>query len=400
MRTSVRLIALLLLTLTVQAFAGDHIYRYKDDSGTLHFTTELYTIPEKYRSQVVPPGPEIPPPAKRQKKDAAVRIVTASGDYRLGDHDTRLDATRMAVEAAKRQALEQVATYLESVTEVKNLDVTRDEIRTYTAGIVTVLNQRTSTRLENGAVVIHVDLTAQADEDEVILAINALRENGSAARELASLRIETEQLRHQLEVANQALATANTGEQVQALTLQRQQLLNQMQADTLVAQALSGYAYLTPPKVRQINELLQQARQLHPSNPHVAAVEQSMQGYAGGLSPETQAPSASDHLGGPFVPPSSQSSVAALPPASPLATPLPQSPLAEPLPPSPLASPLPPSPLAESLPPSPLGTPLPQSPLATPLPQSPLAAPLPPSPLATPLPHSPLGHPPLAAPQR
>jgi hypothetical protein len=302
----------------------------------------------------------------------------------MGDHDTRLDAARMAIEAAKRQALEQVATYLESVTEVKNLDVTRDEIRTYTAGIVTVLNQRTSTRLENGAVVIQADLTAQADEDEVLLAINALRENESATRELASLRTETEQLRYQLEVANQALATANSAEQVQALTLQRQQLLNQMQADALVAQALSGYAYLTPPKVRQINELLQQARQLHPSNPHVAAMEQSTQGRAGGFSPTALAPSPIRQFGGPFLPQSSQ---------SPVAAPLPPSPLGAPLPESPLATPLPQSPLATPLPQSPLAIPLPQSPLATPLPPSPLAAPLGPSPLAAPLGHAPHGVP-------
>src|SRR5690242_13268920 len=234
MRSTARFIALLLLLMAVQASAGNQIYRYKDDSGTLNFTNELESVPEKYRPEAVPLVPEASAPVERPKKAPAVRVVTASGDYRMGDHDTRLDAARMALEAAKRQALEQVATYLESVTEVKNLDVTRDEIRTYTAGIVTVLNQRSSTQIENGAVVMHVDLTAQVDQDEVITAIQALRENESAAVQLASLRTETEQLRQRLDAANQALATATTAEQVQALTLQRQQLLNQMQADALV----------------------------------------------------------------------------------------------------------------------------------------------------------------------
>jgi hypothetical protein len=39
---------------------------------------------------------------------------------------------RLATEAAKRNALEQVATYLESMTVVEGVDVTRDEITTYT----------------------------------------------------------------------------------------------------------------------------------------------------------------------------------------------------------------------------------------------------------------------------
>jgi hypothetical protein len=365
MASSVQIVVFCLLSMAVPAFASNQIYRYTDESGTLNFTTEWYSIPEKYRSKAVPLEPEASPPAESLKavQQPVLRVVTSSSEFRMGDHDTRIDATRMAIEDAKRQALEQAATYLESVTEVKNLDVTRDEIRSYTAGIVTVLNQQTSTRLEDGVIVIHVDLTAQVDEHEVIQAIATLRENESAKQELVSLRAETDQLRQQLDAANQALSTANTPEQVQALTLQRQQLLNQMQADALVAEALAGYAYVTPARVKQINELLSRAKQLHPSNPHLPAAEQP---------------------GGPFIAPS---------PRSPLATPLPQSPLTTPLPPSPLATPLPQSPLATPLPQSPLATPLPQSPLVTPLAPSPLAKPLPPSPLAAPLGPSPLAAP-------
>ena len=385
MRSFSPLVALVLVIVTTQAFAGNQIYRYKDDSGTLNFTTEWHSIPEKYRSAAVPLAEEAASPVEKPKvQQPTLRVVTATAEYRMGDHDSRMDATRIAIETAKRQALEQVATYLESVTEVKNLDVTRDEIRTYTAGILSILSQRTSTRLEEGFVVVRVDLTAQADPDEVILAINALRENERAKLELASLRTETEQLRQRLEAANQALTTANTTEQVQALTLQRQQVLNQMQADSLVAQALAGYAYLTPAKVRQINDLLARARQLHPSNAHLAAVEHSTNGRPDAISPAAQIPSQSNQLGGPFLPSSSH---------SPLPAPLPQSPLATHLPPSPLARPLPPSPLAAPLPESPLATPLPQSPLAAPLAQSPLAKPLGPSPLGAPLGPSPLASP-------
>ncbi len=374
MRLLSRIIVFCLLTAAAPAFAGNQIYRYKDDSGTLNFTTEWYSIPEKYRSEAIASAPEATPPLHRQ--EPVIRVVTATADYRMGDHDTRMDATRMAIEAAKRQALEQVAVYLESVTEVKNLDVTRDEIRTYTAGIVSVLNQQTRTRLEDGVAVIHVDLTAQVDQGEVIQAINALRDNERAAQELASLRAEAEQLRQQLDAANVALATANTAEQVHALTLQRQQLLNQMQADDLVAQALTGYAYVTPARVKQINELLSRARHLHPSNRHLPSVEQSMNGRDAASTPSAVVPSPAPSAPSASNPPGSQ---------SPLVAPLPQSPLAAPLPPSPLAAPLPQSPLTIPLPQSPLATPLPPSPLAKPLGPSPLAAPLAPSPLAAPL---------------
>jgi hypothetical protein len=266
--------------------AANTIYTYTDDSGTPTFTTDLDMIPEKYRSQVVPLDPEFSSPSPvvpggQHPPSANVRVVTASGEYRMGDHDTRSDAIRLAVEAAKREALEQVATYLESVTEVKNMDVTRDDIRTYTAGIVMVLDQKITTRLEGETAVIRADLTAQVDPDEVAQAITALRENESAKNELVALRSETDELRQQLDAANQALATAVSPEQIQALTQQRQDLLNQLQANALVSQAWTDWVYVTPVVypypwigLQQVHGLLLQAQHLHPRNRHLPIVQQ------------------------------------------------------------------------------------------------------------------------------
>jgi len=275
--------------------AATQIYTYKDDSGTPNFTTELDSIPEKYRSQVVPLDSETSSSADsggQHQPAANVRVVTAIGEYRMGDHDTRADAVRLAVETAKRQALEQVATYLESVTEVKDLDVTRDDIRTYTAGVVMVLDQKISTRLEGETVVIHADLTAQVDPNEVIQAITALRENESAKTELAALRAETDQLHQQLDAANQALATAVSPDQVQALNQQRQDTLNQLQANALVSQAWTDWVYVTPIVypypwigVQQVHGLLLQARQLNPRNPHLLIAQQTVGANPSGLAP-------------------------------------------------------------------------------------------------------------------
>jgi len=275
--------------------AGTPIYTYKDDSGTATYTTELDSIPEKYRSRAVPLDFESSAPVGTGEQPAPsvdVRVLTASGEYRMGDHDTRTDAVRMAVEAAKRQALEQVATYLESVTEVKNMEVTRDDIRTYTAGIVMVLDQKISTRLEGETVVIRADLTAQVDSNEVAQAIATLRENESAKKELEALRVETDQLQHQLDAANQALATTSSPEQVQALNQQRQDLLNQMQANALVSQAWTDWVYVTPIiypypwiGVQQVHGLLLQARQLSPQNRHLQVVQQVVTVQAGSLPP-------------------------------------------------------------------------------------------------------------------
>lgn len=275
--------------------ATSAIYQYTDDSGVHNFTTELGSIPEKYRSRVAPLKHDIsstPPivPSAQRPPSARVRVVTASGEYRMGDHDTRGDAVRLAVEAAKRDALEQVATYLESVTEVTNMDVTRDDIRTYTAGIVMVVDQKITPRLDGDTVVIRADLTAQIDPDEVAQAITALRENESAKTELAALQVETDQLHQQLDAANQALAMAVSPEQIQTRNQEREDVLNQLQTNALMSQAWTDWVYVRPVVypypwmgLYQVRALLLQAQQLYPRNRHLPMMQQLVATQAGSL---------------------------------------------------------------------------------------------------------------------
>jgi len=212
---------------------------------------------------------------------AEVRVVTAQGEHRMGDRDTREDAVRMATESAKRSALEQVATYLESVTVVEGVDVSRDEIHTYTAGLVLVLDQQTNLSLDGDTIVVKVDLTAQIDTEEVAHAITALRENEDARHQLVALKQENEQLQQELDAANQALANAATPDQALQASQQRQEILNRVQSNAMVAQAWTDWVIVSPVVypypwvgVAQTQALLNVARGLYPTSPHVQVAQQ------------------------------------------------------------------------------------------------------------------------------
>ena len=212
---------------------------------------------------------------------AEVRVVTAQGEHRMGDRDTREDAIRLATEAAKRNALEQVATYLESITIVDGLDVTKDEIRTYTAGLVLVLEQDTNTTLDGDTIVVRTDLVAQIDTEEVGHAIAALRENEDARHQLVALQQENEQLQQDLDAANQALAQASTAEQTQQAAQQRQDILNRVQSNAMVSQAWTDWVLVSPAVysypwvgLAQTQALLNVARGLYPTSPHVQVAQQ------------------------------------------------------------------------------------------------------------------------------
>lgn len=277
------------------------IYTYIDDAGVQTFTNQLESVPEQYRNSLTsqeydrPPAVSSAPPravAESPTRSADSRVVTASGEYRLGDHDTRTDGARLAVEAAKRDALEQVATYLERVTEVHDMNLTRDDIRSYTAGIVTVLEETITTRVENESIVIRAELTAEIDPHEVAQAIAALREHDNAILELTALRAETDRLQEQLDATNRALAAAPSADEVQQLTRQRDDMLNDLQANALVSQAWTSWAYPTLglysyPWIAGpgTNGLLLQAQRLSPRHRHLAQAQQTIATQNGTLAP-------------------------------------------------------------------------------------------------------------------
>jgi hypothetical protein len=214
-----------------------------------------------------------------QLSSAALQTVTGEGEYRMGDRDTREDAVRLATEEAKRHALEQVATYIESISVSNAVDLTKDEIRTYTAGVVHVVDQEVSLRIEQNAVIVRVDVTALVDPDEVTHAIAALRQNEDAREQVRLLKTEVEELHRELDHASEQLASANSPEQLQLATQQRQELLSRVESNEALGQAWTNWAlvprgYPAPwigPNV--VQGLWAQAWGLYPGNPHLVVLQ-------------------------------------------------------------------------------------------------------------------------------
>ncbi len=228
---------------------------------------------------------------------AEIRVVTAQAEHRMGDRDTKEDAIRLATEAAKRNALEQVATYLESVTVVTDLNVTKDEIRSYTAGVVMVQEQVVTTALDGDTIVIRVDITAEIDTDEVANAIAALRENEDARQQLVALQQENDRLQQELDAANVTLANAGTAEQVQQASQQRNEILNRVQSNAMVAQAWTDWVIVAPvvspfPWVglAQVQGLLNVAGRLSPASPHVHVAQSVISTKSAPMPPAPPAP--------------------------------------------------------------------------------------------------------------
>lgn len=174
---------------------------------------------------------------------AEVRTITAIGEYRMGDNDTRTDAKRLALLDAKRLALEQAGTYIEGITQIKNFDLTKEEIRAYTAGIVEVIEESTQTAMEGDTTVVRVNITVKIDPDVVREQIESLRKNEEAKAELIRLRVDHDRFMLQVEEQSQQLAALRSKAKVDAIRKRRQQILTGLDVEELLARArvaLSG----------------------------------------------------------------------------------------------------------------------------------------------------------------
>ncbi|MFA4911787.1 MAG: hypothetical protein WC649_12215, partial [Desulfobacteria bacterium] len=104
--------------------------------------------------------------------------------YQASEIDSKVSCRVNALEQVKRLLLEELGTYLESRTEVKDFKLTKDQIMTLTAGIV-----RTEIAKETwDGKTYWLKARIEADPDEVIKSVDSLRKDHQKTKELEETR--------------------------------------------------------------------------------------------------------------------------------------------------------------------------------------------------------------------
>ena len=124
--------------------------------------------------------------------------------YRASEDDSRNSSRVIALREVKRLLLEELGTYLESETEVKNFQLTKDQITTLTAGIV---QAEIVTEKWDGSV-YWLKAKIMADANNVVQSINELRKNREKTKELEAIRRRAEELMRENEHLRKELVSA------------------------------------------------------------------------------------------------------------------------------------------------------------------------------------------------
>lgn len=125
---------------------------------------------------------------------AEARTVTATHTCLVGDSETKNDVRRACFLEAKRKAVEQAGTYVESLTEVREFALSADQVRSFAAAVVTVedVSEKFSVQGENLALTVTVRARVDPDAARERLAaaardpgvLDGLARSGRAARDL------------------------------------------------------------------------------------------------------------------------------------------------------------------------------------------------------------------------
>lgn len=117
--------------------------------------------------------------------------------YQAGEIDSKISCRIIALEQVKRLLLEEIGTYLESQTEVKNFRLTKDEITVLTAGIVRA--EIIEERWDGNTLKYWLKAKITADPSSVVTSIDSLRKDRLKTKELESIRQRSNDLNSEIE---------------------------------------------------------------------------------------------------------------------------------------------------------------------------------------------------------
>ena len=127
-------------------------------------------------------------------------------NYNASDLDSKVSSRTIALEQVKRLLLEELGTYLITETEVKNFKLTKDQITTYSAGVVSaeVVDEKWDGKT------YYLKAKVSADPAEVTKSLQNIVNDKQKSKELEEVREKAAEFSKEIERLKKDLAIAKT----------------------------------------------------------------------------------------------------------------------------------------------------------------------------------------------
>lgn len=175
---------------------------------------------------------------------AEIKTIYEECEYVMGDNDTKNDAKRLCLIEAKRKVLERVGTYVESNTNVLNFNLTRDEIRAYTAGIIKTDIVSESTSFNGKSTVIQMKIKADVDTSVLANRILEIHRDRDMSQKYSKMQDDYKQLERQIKELQGKLKRDTDWATVEKARLDREEAFNRLSALERIKQDIKQKSYM------------------------------------------------------------------------------------------------------------------------------------------------------------
>lgn len=165
---------------------------------------------------------------------AEVQTIAASGTYRVGKHDTRPDAQRLAVLDAKRQAVEQASEIMGNVPAVKQLGLDRENLKAYLAALLEFQEQPRPVEGGRAGPDVSAQITAVVDPAALELRLQVLLQNERVKAELTRARDKVERYRKLVEADSSQLAALSDPPVIDKVLQHRRDILDLIDTESQI----------------------------------------------------------------------------------------------------------------------------------------------------------------------
>ncbi|MDO8958074.1 MAG: tetratricopeptide repeat protein [Deltaproteobacteria bacterium] len=138
---------------------------------------------------------------------AETKVFVEEYTYQASEYDSKVSCRALALEQVKRLLLEKLGIYLESETEVKNFQLTKDQIVILTAGIVAA--EIVDEKWDGKTYFFKAKITA--DPKDVANSINKLRQDRQETKELEETRKKADEALREVEKLKRELEITKAG---------------------------------------------------------------------------------------------------------------------------------------------------------------------------------------------
>ncbi|MGJ8674342.1 MAG: hypothetical protein ACSHWP_00205 [Pseudoalteromonas sp.] len=142
-------------------------------------------------------------------------------NYALGDGDSKSSARELALEQIKLQASNEVGTYIQSTSTLRN-DKLEESIKVVSASMIKLTNVKETLYTKNDNIILTVSANVNIDESLLKERIKTMQGDTEKAKQIAKLKNDNDELLQELEVIKSMLAEKNVNTHQVSTILKRQ----------------------------------------------------------------------------------------------------------------------------------------------------------------------------------